>query len=70
MAEIAVYTRAGRPILGRLPQRIECQIVGALFAPLASRKADLQQLGLFIIAIQRAPRYGKLAEQLLSAAEC
>ena len=50
VAEIAVYSSAGRPKLGELPTRIEYQITGQLFTPLASRHEALQQLGLFIIA--------------------
>ncbi|WP_141567234.1 hypothetical protein [Glaciecola punicea] len=42
MPEIAVYIGTGRPKLGQLLQRIEYQIVGALFTPLASRKTALQ----------------------------
>jgi transposase len=48
--DVAVYSGAGRPKLGALPTRIEYQITGALCTPLASRRAALQQLGLFIIA--------------------
>tara|TARA_B110000908_G_C10149058_1_gene400456 strand:- start:31 stop:1095 length:1065 start_codon:yes stop_codon:yes gene_type:complete len=50
VTEIAVYASAGRPKRDELPTRIEYQITGALYTPLASRLTALQQLGLFIIA--------------------
>jgi transposase len=42
--EVAVYAGAGRPKLGELPTRIEYQITGKLYTPLASRQTALQQL--------------------------
>lgn len=50
VTEVAVYASAGRPKLGELPTRIEYQITGNLYTPLASRQSALEQLGLFIIA--------------------
>jgi transposase len=50
VVEVAVYSSAGRPKRDELPTRIEYQIAGVLWTPLASRHSALQQLGLFIIA--------------------
>ena len=66
VTEIAVYTGAGRPKLGQLPQRIEYQIAGALCTPLASRKKALQQLGLFIIATNDVSEHLDMASLLSS----
>ena len=38
VTEVAVYASAGRPKLGELPTRIEYQITGKLYTPLASQK--------------------------------
>lgn len=64
--EIAVYKGAGRPKLGQLPERIEYQITGALCTPLLSRKAALQQLGLFIIATNDVSEHLDMANLLSS----
>ena len=66
VTEIAVYTGAGRPKLGQLPQRIEYQIAGALCTPLASRQKALQQLGLFIIATNDVSEHLDMASLLSS----
>lgn len=50
VTEVAVYASAGRSKLGELPTRVEYQITGNLYTPLASRQTALEQLGLFIIA--------------------
>lgn len=64
MPEIAVYIGTSRPKLGQLLQRIEYQIVGALFTPLASRKTALQQFGLFIIATNNVSEHLDIASLL------
>ena len=64
--ELEVYSHAGRPKQGQLPERIEYQITGALFTPLASRKDALRQLGLFIIATNDVDENLDMA-QLLSS---
>lgn len=47
---VPVYKGAGRPKQEQVPERIDYQITGSLYTPLASRQQALQQLGLFIIA--------------------
>lgn len=66
ISEIGVYTGAGRPKREQLPERIEYQIADALFTPLVSRKAALQQLGLFIIATNDVSDHLDMANLLSS----
>lgn len=48
--QVPVFAGKGRPKKNENPIRIDYQITGRLFTPLARRQAALEQLGLFIIA--------------------